>query len=425
MPDRQTPPPTHPFVPSVLPEIEPRHLGSGARLSTFSGGHEPVSCLTVYFQGGTAEARPAVASLAAAMLLEGAGDRNARALADALDFYGARVSPLIKEHHCGLGAWMLNDRAPQILALVGDILARPLFPETQFARVKAEAITRLKISDSRVSSVADQQARRMIMGPAHPGAHILTEDDIAQVNVDEVRDFHSRTFRTGGCHAFLSGMLDHKLSDLTADTLAALAPGPGAGLDVKPYRPEDPETTNISMPGAVQGALSAMLPAPPRSHPDYIPLRLTVMALGGYFGSRLMKNIREEKGLTYGISAYLAGSLDGSYINVALQCPPQHMQTVTDEISREMELMATNPPCGDELERLRLYASTGALEALDTPEGILSQYSTALVVGIPDGYFNRQQQTVAAITPEDMASMARKYLRPDQMRIAIAGPPDT
>jgi len=145
------------------------------------------------------------------------------------------------------------------------------------------------------------------------------------------------------------------------------------------------------------------------------------MALGGYFGSRLMMNVREEKGLTYGISSYLLGCREGSYVTIAAQCDCDNTALVIDEIKAEMRRLADNPPQGEELSRLKLHAATSLAEILDTPASIMGYYANRLYVGTPDDYFESQQAAINALSGEIIAEMASRYLQPDMLSVVVAG----
>lgn len=419
MNDKRQAPEVKRFRPEPLPLPSVTEIQGGGTLMEYNGGNEPVCCLTLYFTGGEQEFSPAVPSLCAAMLQEGADGMSAEQIADILDFNGARYNPQSKDHFTGLSVWMLNDRVPEITGLLRRMLCQPDFPGKNLERNKKQAAARLSILSDRTSYIANQAVTALIKGAENPGARKLTEQEIYAVTADDLRNFHRLVFRRGGCHAFLSGMITETVRQAVIGLIESLPDGPGMNVDLTPFSPEHPELTTITHPGAMQASVVCALPAPPRSSEDYIPLRLTVMALGGYFGSRLMNNLREDKGLTYGVSAYLAGSLDGSAVYITLDCHADATDLVINEIKKEYEDLSNNPPAGKELERLRLYASTSALEALDTPEGIMSQYSTAFLVGIPEGYFDRQQEIVANLTSDQIGAMAAKYLLPDQLRTVV------
>ena len=421
MPDRRTPPPTRPFEPCRLPVVKPLTLANGATLHRYSGGSEAVTMLTLVFGGGCAESSCAMRELYPTMLAEGAEGMTGEDIADRLDFYGARPSFRMTDHFTVLQMWMLNRNAKPILELLAQILAEPTFPVERLERTKLVAKGRLAIEQEKVSVRASDAATAMIAGADHPTAHVLTEAEIGSIDRTALTDLHRVICGAENCHAFVGGLLDDEVDTAVNALLLSLPTNTGSmPLDVKPFKAEEPGRRHIAMPGSVQSGLCITVPAVPRSHPDYLPLRLAVMALGGYFGSRLMVNLREDKGLTYGITSYLSGSLDGSAVVIAAQCASDKVDLAIEQIGAEMTRLADNSPMGDELERLRLNASTTAITAVDTPGGIISQYVTERIVGLPAGYFDRQQELVAALTPEMIADAARRYLRPELMRVAIA-----
>ena len=183
----------------------------------------------------------------------------------------------------------------------------------------------------------------------------------------------------------------------------------------------DASTSTIQKNGSLQSAVAISLPAIARSHPDYNPLRMTVTALGGYFGSRLMSNIREDKGYTYGISAALLGSLDGSYITINAQCDNRHTEALIEEVRKELTDMVRRPLDESELDRLRFNVASDLASTLDSPMTMMDYYELNLTVGTPADYFEARRKTLADITPEKVCEMAGKYLNPDMLRISIAG----
>ena len=163
------------------------------------------------------------------------------------------------------------------------------------------------------------------------------------------------------------------------------------------------------------------MPSIPRSHPDYETLRAVVVALGGYFGSRLMTVIREEKGLTYGISAALLGHREGSYITISSQCDNRYTNTVVEEIGKEIARLACEPMSEDELTTLKRYIRSNLAASFDTPFSAMDYFTTQRHVGSPPDYLDRQQRALDRLTPNVIMDFARKYLVEPDKYITIAG----
>ncbi len=421
--DRKIAPETRPFGFRKLPAETVEILPNGITFHRYSGGDQPVCNLLVSFSGGVQETPTEYeAQMAMSMLQEGTANYSGAEIAEILDFNGARFIRSTSAHRSGVNITMLNSGADEVLPLLADMLIAPSFPSDAVEAAKNVATSQLQINSSKVSFLADKECARMIWGDSHPTSKVATEEKIRTISRDTLSAWHSRMASGRTCHVFLSGLLDDRLVDKVRDFLLSLnLAGEGVEPLIIPMSPAAAGVNFVEKEGARQNAVAAAIPAIPRSHPDYIPLRLAIVALGGYFGSRLMANIREEKGYTYGISSYLAGSLEGSFTGIAAQCDMAYTEPVITEIRKELRDLVLNPPSGEELRRLKLFCSTSLIETLDSPISIMGYYATSLFAGIPDGYFEAQQHAIEALTPDTIAEMAEKYLHPDDLRIAVAG----
>jgi predicted Zn-dependent peptidase len=192
-------------------------------------------------------------------------------------------------------------------------------------------------------------------------------------------------------------------------------------FEIVKMAPEAAQWKRIEVPGTLQNSLSASIPTISRDHADYINLRLTIIALGGYFGSRLMSNIREEKGLTYGISASLLGMREGAHAQINAQYATGNSQRVIDEVRHELQVLATQPMPDDELTRLKRFIMSNLASTLDSPFSIVDYYQNQVLVGTPNDYFDAQFKCINSLSAETIMRMASQYLNPDDMRIVTAG----
>lgn len=421
---RKTPPEVRPFGRLTIPAQTVETLSNGLTFHRVSGGSQPVCRLSIMYPGGMSElGNDLETRLMLSMLSEGCTDYDTETLSDILDFNGVRLGTTCHTHYSSLTLSMLNHRVPDVLPVIAAMLREPLFPEERLATARLRAIARIETERQDIASVADKAFGTLVMGLNHPLAADLTPEEVKDISRARLMSLYTKCSCPRQMHVFLSGLLDDSLVDTVRMFLESIpATGDGMSLPFIPFEPAPAGSRNDEpRPDSMQSAIFTGMPTPGREHPDYIPLRLTVMALGGYFGSRLMANIREDKGLTYGISAALIGSQEGAYLKIGARCDKSFTDTVLTEIVAEMRNLALNPPQGRELERLRLYASTSLAEILDTPESIMGYYSTSLLVGTPSDYFDRQQNAVKALDSTMIADMASRYLNPDALVTAIAG----
>lgn len=421
--DRTTPPEVKPFGRLSIPEEDVATLSNGLTLHTLSGGDQDVMRLNISVDGGTAECQnQCEATFAAELLREGNSKMTSEEIADLVDYNGAWFNSSASGHFTTLQVSGLTSKLDVLAPVAVDCLVNPTFPQNEFEIIRGKGAARQRLNLSRVSFLANADNRRLIAGEGHPDSFVPSPEEIEGIGLDSLKEFHKRIVNAANIHAYLCGRFTAAEVDRLCRHLEQMpsssAPSP---VDIKPYSPLPPCTSEIDKPGSLQSAVVLSLPTIMRSHPDYNALRMTVTALGGYFGSRLMMNIREDKGYTYGISAALMGAREGSCITISAQCDNRYTLALIDAVKAELRRMATEPLSADELSRLKFNLASDLASTLDSPMTMMDYYELQRTVGTPDDYFYARQQTLATISPEIVCEMAEKYLRPDGLRISIAG----
>ena len=421
--DRNIPPPVVDTPVVQLPTLRKHTLPNGITMLVYDRCNEPVNYLSVVSRGGQAEAQSAaVAVLTSVMQREGSQLHSGEDIAATMDFNGSWLRGVSHSHHMQQSMYSLNTRFHKVLPVFADLLFHPAFPQSVM-EVRREALAKnLEVSAEDVSYVAKCHADKMIMGHNHPLANVDTPQQVRNLSVGDLTGFHSRYCTPENSVIYLCGHITPQIEELVAETFGS-QPLSGTGVQIQPapFSPMAADTSITHHPGALQSAVIMNIPAIPRTHPHYIPLHITVRALGGYFGSRLMQSIREEKGLTYGIDASLVGYIDGAHIQISAETDNRHVYTLIDEVRNEMRRLATDPCRGDELTRLRRSLSSSLASVTDSPFSTIDYHITMLLSGIPCDYFRQRQQAIASITPDTIAEMASLYLNPDNLRIAVVG----
>lgn len=422
MPDRTQAPPTRPFPPLVIPAETVEYLDNGARLHIYRGGNQPLVRIALMYEGGKAELGAAASRIIASQLTEGTELFDSEELADLFDFNGVRTGATVSDHFTSIELNVLANRLGNVLPAFHSMVACPMFPDTHLQVAKMQLIAGIQSRRLQPAALASDAFMAMMFGKDHHLAHVIDEHEIETINSITLRQLHCSHICNEGLDLYVCGNFDDNVLGSIRDFALSL-PDLGCRKFVPVMTEVLPanEERHIPFESSLQSAVNMGLRTINRSSPDYIDLRLAVMALGGYFGSRLMKNIREEKGMTYGIYASLAGGYDGAYMNISAQCDKKYTSDVVDEIRKELNLLASNPPCGEELERLRSYALSSLADTLDTPQNISAYYSTQRLVGTPGKYFALQQRAIDALTPERIAALAAVYLSPDKLATVTVG----
>ncbi|MBD5219439.1 MAG: insulinase family protein [Bacteroidales bacterium] len=416
--DRTVAPEIRPFAPMSIPDERVEVLPNGLTLHTYSGGDQPV-CRLVMLVPYSAASLPsqALPTLLPMMILAGNRNMTAEEIDDRLDFCGVRPSGKSSPRYLQFTANMLTGHAAEIFMLLAETYSQPAFDASRLEACKTRVAAGILTSRSQPITLATEKLNQLYYGPDNWKAAVLMPEQVAAVTAADLRKFHSEVFKSSGIHLYLSGLIDEETIGYTREAFGAItADGPAQEPSLAPAHPvATPCAAQVAKPDSFQSAVTIGIPSIGRNHPDYISLRYTVMALGGYFGSRLMSNIREDKGLTYHISAVLMGEHNESMALVSALCDKSSTEQVVAEISEELRRLAANPPEGEELSRLKLHAMTDLAEMLDNPANVMSYYITQLLVGTPVDYFAAQQQALRALTPEIISDMAARYLTPEKM----------
>lgn len=423
---RSTPPEVTDFVRLRLPGVLSEKLAEGLTLHSIYSSNCPANNISIIWNSGVASA-PVAAPLVPPMLMQGTHVLSAADIIDRLDFLGTFLSNNTFTAHTQMEAMCLSDFTPRVLDIVQDILLCSSFPSDRFEAIRRKELSRLDLLMARNSYVASTRLSALLAGQHHPYVCEPKRADLENLSLQDVIRSWEQGIFSSQIDIYAAGDISSRIRKgllLFAKTIEAnrrtpsLLPPPV----LTPFKPEKPGIRHICRPDSVQSAIAMGIPTIGRDHPDYIPLRFAITALGGYFGSRLMTVIREQKGLTYGINAYLMGSHEGASINIYAECDPANTDIVINEIRNEMWRMQKSLMPYDEFRRLRSYYATTLTSVLETFKSVSSYYQGILTVGYSADYFLRQQDYLHNFTPNDICRVAQSYFHPEAAIIVVAGP---
>lgn len=424
--DRITPPEVRPFGHLSLPPMKRIVLDNGIILNVYDHSFQDVSELMLLTPGGVVEAMGSpVASMLVPVMLDGSRMYPGSALSDVFDFNGAKISPSVSDHFTGVSIRMLNSHWERLLPVYADMIFSPELDSHAVDTCRHRMAQSAAIAMQRVEYKAQKAVRELAYGADHPKAVMDTPQRVEAVSREDFLRWHDRIFsrNLSGVELFLSGRVTPPMIDGINRIFGSVAVD--ADSDTSPYiRMFDtiaPSFSFIESPGALQSAIRFAIPSIPRTHPDYIMLRCAVVALGGYFGSRLMSNIREDKGYTYGIQAGLLGSPEGTVMLVQTSADNAYAEAVVNEIRAEIERLYSGDFTDEEMERLRQYLMSTLAQHLDTAFSISACHVTERISFTGPDYFARQVDVISSMTPEALCSVARRHLPLDKEIVVIAG----
>jgi zinc protease len=432
--DRSRLPDLGPDAPFVFPEIRRRTLANGLRIWTIEHHAVPIISVLVLLPVGSAAdpgQRPGVAAVTADLLDEGAGDRDAMALHDALGRTGAQFDTEIGADATALSLTALEQFAERGVGLLADMVIRPRLERRDLERVRDLRLNRLIQMRDVPQALAERAFARLLYGE-HPYGHLAigTEASLREMTAEDVAAFHARFYAPSNVTVIVAGNAPHeRLAALAEEAFggwqAARADGELAPVDGVPA-PPDGRLVLVHRPGAAQSELRIGHVAEARSTPDYHALISLNMVLGGQFVSRINMKLREEKGYTYGARTSFDFRRGRGPFVLHASVQSDATADAVHEIFEEMAaIRGARPVTRAELELGRAALTRGYPRSFETAEQVSRSAAQLALYSLPDDYFTTFVPRVLALDEADLTRAAEKYIDPSRLLTVIVGDRET
>lgn len=369
-----------------------------------------------------ARAEVADASVLAQTLLSGTDSMSNVQIAAELQTIGGALSAGVDPDRLLVSGNGLVSGLDRGLAILAEVLTGASYPAGEVVTERERLADRIQVARSQPSHLARVALLRRIYG-SHPYAVQTPEpEQVREVGSDRLQELHGVRVHPAGATLVLVGDLDPAAALDSAATALAGWDGGGAPVELPPTPPLEPGPLVLAdRPDAVQSSLRLALPAVGRTHPDHAPLQLANLVFGGYFSSRWVENIREDKGYTYGPHSAVEHSVAGSALVVAAEVATEVTAPALLETSYELGRLATLPPTAAELEQARQYALGTLQLGMSTQSGLASLASTYAGFGLRLDYLARHAEALAKATVDDVAAAAASYLAPAKAVTVVLG----
>ena len=377
-----------------------------------SGFQELVKIEMLYFNLQFDSKQPLVDSATNRMLQEGTKKYSAQQLADMVDYYGAFFETDENFDFCSIDLFTLNKYLEQTLPMVADMLYNPVFPQRELDVYIRNFKQRLQVDDEKVGSVARRKFNAIIFGKEHSYGYYVHGSDYENLKRDDLAAYHAAKYDPRNCTIIVSGLVPENCVALLNKNFGQHVATATNGLKKVsiPFQPEVEKKQYIEKDGAIQSAIRIGKPFFNRRHPDYPGMAVLNTLLGGYFGSRLMSNIREDKGYTYGIGSAIVSMKQEGYFFISTEVGSDVTTKALDEIYTEIDLLKTELVEADELEMVRNYMLGTFLKSIDGAFQLAERFKSIHLSELDYGYYNRYLDKIRSIGPDELQELARKYL---------------
>jgi len=378
------------------------------------------------FRSGNAEVvdrGPGLAEMTATVVRTGTAKRVSRQIEEDLRRIGADLSSSAGADTTGIGFAGLSELAEPLLGLVNELAREAAFSEPEFERERRQKLEEVKLDRTQPGFLASERLRKVLFGE-HPYAIVApTEPQVVAYKRSDLTQVYREFYTPENALLVMVGDFDSstmlKSIEKVFDGWTGKKPPPKATPD--PAQPKGRRVYLVHVPGAVQTQIVAGCHAITRKHADWVKLGLTNSLYGGAFNSRLVMNIREDKGYTYSPRSGVNALRQHGYFSVSAAVRNDVVAASLTEIFYEIDRLRSLPVPEPELADARNYLSGIFSMGLATQDGLLSQLATVALNDLPDDYLETYREKVRALTPADLLAAARKYLDSANMQIVVVG----
>ncbi len=440
----------------TLPAVETVVLGNGLHVHMIRTAGQQVARVSLVWAAGSAvQSQPFVASSTLNLLAEGSEALTAHQIAERLDFVGSYFDVSIDRDFAVATFCCLGKFFEPTLEMISEIVLHPAFPEDEVALYARKRMERLALERSKPATKARELFSAALFGESHPYGISSPESEYLKLRREDVRGFFERFYGAGNCFVVCSlgedeGQREALLELLSGMPLGANTNHPVSRLAGCPHQPpssarhsqlaardarigyapstggELPSRRVMALKGSVQSAVRVGRLLFPRGHEDFVGMQVVATILGGYFGSRLIQNLREERGYTYGVMAAMVNLRAAGYLAIATEVAAEATGDAVEQIFGEMERLRNELVGEDELENVRRSMLGEVMRILDGPFGIVDVVIENIQVCGNGGdsahnYINDFIRQIEATTPERVRELARKYLVREKFTTVIVG----
>lgn len=389
-------------------------LDNGVHVYAVDAGAEDVMQLEwVFFAGNSQEEQNLVAASANFLLRNGTSSKNAFQINEHFEYYGSYLNRSCYNETAQITLHCLTKHVAELLPAVRELISDSVMPQDELVTYQQNMKQRLKVNLKKNDFVAGRMIDACLYGDQHPYGKYSTVEGFDNLHREQLLDFYKKYYQQGKLIMFVAGKLPVNLEELLNKNFGDL---PNQEIEVRKaiIQPATEKKYRITNdPDGVQGSIRIARPFPNRHHPDFVQTQVLNALFGGFFGSRLMSNIREDKGYTYGIHSYLQNHLLESAWMISTEAGKEVSEATITEIYKEMAILREELVDDEELLLVRNYMMGGILGDLDGPFHIMARWKNIILHGLDEQYFYNSINTIKAITAEELQLLARKYLQPE------------
>jgi len=400
-------------------------LSNGIPVYYVDAGSQDVVKIDFIFEAGAwFQSANLVASLCSSMLEEGSAAYSGADIAERFDFYGSYIQMMVDQNYGYVNIVSLSKHLPTILEMTENMIKHPVFPQYELEVMIDKSKQKFLLENEKVRTLCQKKFTQVMFGNDHPYAIKNQLEDFDHITREQLQQFYETYYHSGNCRIILAGKVDEPVLNMLeahfggTDWSRAL----GTAKEIKfAISPDQQKFHFVEKANGMQSAIRMGKLWVDKSHPDFHALSVLVTILGGYFGSRLMANIREEKGYTYGIGSFVLSLKHPSYLIISTEVGNEYVEPTLKEISIEMKKLQTELVSVDELENVKSYLLGEFLRDFDGPFALAGSFKAINDFGLDYSFYDNYLIVLRSLTSQKLMRLAQQYLNPEECYTVVAG----
>ncbi len=407
-----------------LPEAHTFSMINGLRATLVPFGNVPKVSVGVMVRTGNVDEKTEeiwLADIVGDMLTEGTIRRTSSEIARDISDMGSEVRVRVGADRLSISTDVLSEYGLDAMRLLAEILTTPSFPEGELERIKADNLRSLSVARTRAQSLANERLSEVLYGDHRYGTTYPTKELLQGYTIDQVRAFHSKHFGAARTHVYVVGDFDTKRMEMMIRAVfLSFAMGPPPSEQI-PNTSSERVLHLIDRPDAPQSTIRIAISVADPSHADFIPLEVTNTLLGGSFSSRIIQNVREDKGYSYSPYSSIRTHYHDAYWVESADVTTEHTGATIGEIFFEIDRLRNEAPSEEELSSVQSYMSGSFVLSNSSRWGIMGQLIYADFQGLGDDFLTSYVENIHAVSADQVRDMARRYLHDENMAIVVVG----
>ncbi len=386
-----------------------------------AGTQDLVKIELIFPAGMWQQTAPLIGSAVSAMLQEGTSKRSAKTIAEAVDYYGAFLQTEMRQDVSIISVHSLNKHLPNVLKVVEEVITDSIFPQSEWDTYLRNKKQSFIVNNQKVGFVSRKKFSELLFGNTYPYGHNVIEKDFDNLKRESALDFYKKSYTANGAIIVASGNVTDATMKLIEKYFGGIKSNSGTNKPTVVEPKSQIGSHLIEKQDAVQSAIRIGKLLFKKSHPDYPAMQVVNTIFGGYFGSRLMANIREDKGYTYGIGSRLVSFSQGGYFIISTEVGVEVTSAAIKEIYFELHRLQTEKVSESELQLVKNYMLGTFLRRIDGPFALADTFKGIHFNALDYDYFDRYVEVIKNITPVEIMNLAVKYLQKEEMVELVVG----